>query len=165
MKGAILITYATRFGSTQQVAEAIAQTMEEEGCELELKPMRETHSLEGYRAVLLGSAVNHGTWIPESVEFVKAHRKALSRIPVALFTVHIANIGDDAKSQQSRLAYLDEVRPLLNPVDEAYFPGKFDRRGAAELMPRWIAWLVPNIDLRKWDVIHDWAKEVIPKLN
>lgn len=164
MDEAILVTYASRFGSTQQVAEAIAQALEEEGCQVDLKPMRETPTVNGYRAVLLGSAVNHGKWLPESVEFVRAHQKALNRVPVALFTVHIANIGEDEKSHKSRLAYLDEVRPLLDPVDEVFFPGRFNRRGAAELIPRWIAWIVPNIDLRKWDVIREWAHEIAGKL-
>ncbi len=164
MTASILIAYATRFGSTEQVAEAIADTLRIEGLEVDLQPMQSVTSLDGYRAVLLGSAVNHGHWLPEAVEFVTTHQPALNGLPVALFSVHITNIGDDEKSRKARLAYLDEIRSLLTPVDEVFFPGRFDRRGAKVLLPKWLAWLVPPIELRKWDVIRAWARAIPQKL-
>jgi len=71
----------------------------------------------------------------EAVEYVQANRKALNELPVALFTVYISNMGNDENSRRNRLAFLDAIRPLLDPVDEVFFAGKFDRRGAALLMP------------------------------
>jgi len=161
----ILIAYATRFGATMQVADAIAQAVREEGKAVDLLPMKEVSSLDSYQAVFLGSAVNYATWLPEAVEFVKTLQEALNQIPVALFTVHITNVGGDEKSQRNRHAFTDEVRALVSPVDEAFFAGKFDRRAASELMPKWLAWLVPTIDLRKWNIIHNWTKQTLVKIE
>ena len=83
----ILVTYATRFGSTQEIAEAIAETLREDGHTVDVHSMSDVQDIHEYQAVLLGSAVNHAHWLPEAVEFVKANQEALSRIPVALFTV------------------------------------------------------------------------------
>jgi len=159
------VTYATRFGATQQVAEAIAETLRGKGQQVDLLPIEEIASLEEYQAVFLGSAVNYGAWLPHAVKFVKAKQEAFKDIQIALFTVHITNLGRDEGSRRNRRAFSKEVRDLLNPIDEAFFAGKFDRRSARELMPKWAAWLVPTIDLRKWDRIRDWAQRVLDKIE
>ena len=75
-------------------------------------------------AVVLGSAIRMGNWLPEAVDFVKANQAALNALPTALFTVHMLNTGDDEASRAARAAYLDAVRPLLNGVETAYFEGQ-----------------------------------------
>lgn len=160
MTDLILVTYATRFGSTEEVAEAIAQTLREGGHMVDCWSMAEVRSLEGYTAVVLGSAVNYGKWIPVAAEFVREHQDALGDVPVALFTVHIQNIADDAASRQNRFAYLNEVRPYVQPVCEGFFAGRFNRHAAVELIPRWLAFFVPTFDFRKWDKIRTWANSL-----
>lgn len=164
-KNRILIAYASATGSTAGVAAEIGTKMAEAGFRVDVKPIRERPSLDGYRAVLLGSAVQYGRWLPEAIRFVKTNQQSLQRIPVALFTVHIQNLGADDASRRSRLAYLNDVRPLLQAVDEAFFAGRFDRRGAKLMLPGWMARFVPNIDLRDWEKIHAWALRVSPLLN
>ncbi len=157
MTDSILITYATRFGSTEEAAAAIAQTLRESGCTVECRPMVDVQTLDGYAAVVLGSAVNYANWLPPAIDFAREHQKALAGVPLAIFTVHIQNIADDAESKQKRLAYLDEVRSYVQPVSAAFFAGRFNRHAAAELLPRWLAWLVPTLDFRKWKKIRAWA--------
>jgi menaquinone-dependent protoporphyrinogen oxidase len=161
----VLVTYATFFGSTREVAEAIAATLRERGIEVDVRPVQEVGALDGYRAVLVGSAVQHGQWLPEAVEFVKANQQALNRVPVALFTVHITNLGNDESSRKNRLAYLDAVRPLLRPVAEVFFAGRFDRRGAVLLLPGLVARIVPPMDLRNWKKIRAWAQTVFAQVE
>lgn len=165
MPASILVTYASRFGATAEVAATLAETLAAQGSTVDVKPIQDNPQINEYQAVLLGSAVNYGNWLPAAVDFVKSNQQALNRLPVALFTVHIQNMGDDAQSRQNRLAYLDEVRPFLQPVDEVFFAGRFDRRGAAELLPRWIAWLIPSLDFRKWKKIRAWAEHIHPLLQ
>lgn len=159
MSDLILVTYATRFGSTAEVAGAIAETLRANGRTAVCHPMGDVDPLDSgpYQAVLLGSAVNYGNWLPGAVDFVKSNREVLNQVPVALFTVHIQNTGDDELSRSKRLAYLDEVRSYVQPAAEGFFAGKFDRRGAAELLPGWLAWMMPKMDKRKWQKIHAWA--------
>jgi len=160
MTDRILVTYATCFGSTQEIADSIAARLRDQGVAVDLRPMADVDSLDGYRAALLGSAVQHGAWLPEALAFAETHQQALRRMPVALFTVHTTNLGNDAASQRNRRAFLDSVRPLVQPVTEVYFAGKFDRRGAALLLPPWAARFIPTLDWRKWKAIHAWADDV-----
>jgi menaquinone-dependent protoporphyrinogen oxidase len=160
MKGRILIAYASATGSTVEVAAEIGKTLGARGFSVDVRPVRENPQVDGYQAVLVGSAVQYGNWLPEAVEFVKDNLPALSRLPVALFCVHIRNLGDDEESRRNRLAYLDEVRALLEPVEEGYFAGRFDRRGAALLLPGLIARFIPPMDFRSWKKIRAWAENI-----
>ena len=165
MNNRVLVAYASATGSTIGVAAAIGETLGAGGFSVDVKPIKEKPQVAGYQAVLLGSAVQNGNWLPEAVDFVKDHQRELSRVPVALFCVQIQNLGEDATSRQNRLAYLDEVRLHLHPVEEAFFAGRFNRRGAALLMPGWLARFVPTIDLRDWKKINAWAADLKPKLT
>jgi menaquinone-dependent protoporphyrinogen oxidase len=164
MNNRILVTYATAMGSTVDVAAEIGKTLLDQGFSVDVKPIRESPHINGYQAVLIGSAVQHGNWLPEAVDFVKTNQQALNHVSTALFCVHIQNLGDDETSRQNRLAYLDAVRPLLQPVAEGFFAGKFDRRGAALLLPGWLARFVPPIDLRNWKMMRTWAENISPLL-
>ena len=160
----VLVAYASALGSTAGVAAEIGKTLGAGGFSVDVRPVRDNPQLEGYQAVLLGSAVHHGNWLPEAVEFVKSNQDALRGVPVAVFTVHITNMGNDANSRKNRLAFLDEVRPLLQPVEEVFFSGKFDRRGAALLLPGLLARLVPPMDFRNWGKVRTWAEGIGPRL-
>jgi len=157
MRNRVLVAYASATGSTIDIAAAIGETLGASGLSMDVKPVQEKPQVDGYQAVLIGSAVHHGNWLPEAIDFVKANQPALNRVPVALFAVHITNVGDDETSQKNRRAYLDAVRPLLQPVAEGFFAGRFDRRGAALLLPGLLARLVPTLDFRNWEKIRAWA--------
>lgn len=164
MNSRVLVSYATYAGSTVGVAAEIGKTLGARGFSVDVKPIKEKPQVDGYQAVLIGSAVQHGNWLPEAVAFVQDNQPALNRVPVALFCVHIQNRGNDKTSRQNRLAYLNEVRPLLQPVDEAFFAGRFDRRGAALMLPGWLARFVPTLDFRNWKKIRAWADSIRPLL-
>lgn len=157
MNQPILVTYATRFGSTAEVAAAIAAVLREQGYVVDLLAMPDVPNLDDYSAVVMGSAVNYAYWLQPAFVFLRRHEQALQRLPVAAFSVHIQNMSDDAQSRAARLAYLDEVRPFVQPVAEGYFAGRFNRHGAVVLLPGWIGRFIPKIDLRKWEQIHGWA--------
>lgn len=161
MNKRILITYATRAGSTVEVAAAIGKTLAARGFEAEVKPIKEKPSLDGYQAVLVGSAIRMGNWLPEAVEFVKDNQTALNQMPVALFTVHMLNREDDEESRANRMAYLKDVRPLLKPVEEVFFAGRFDM-SRLSFLDRMISKAVKAVDedCRDWDRIRGWAQTV-----
>ncbi|RPI21486.1 MAG: flavodoxin, partial [Chloroflexota bacterium] len=94
----ILIAYASKCGATGEVARAIGQVWADQGEHVDVKPVSEVASLDGYAAAAIGSAIRFGQWLPEAVEFVKKNQQALNQVPVAVFTVHIMNMGDDEQS-------------------------------------------------------------------
>ncbi len=162
MNKKILVTYATRAGSTVEVATAIGESLSKRGFAVNVKPVKEKPNLAGYQAILMGSAIRMGSWLPEAVDFIKANQQALNKLPVALFSVHMLNTGSDDASRTARLAYLEAVRPLLNQAEEAYFAGKMDF-SRLSFLDRFVAGLVKAVeaDHRDWDKIRSWAPAML----
>lgn len=163
MGSGVMVGYATRTGSTKGVAEAIAQELESRGMEVSLVDMATRTSPHGFEAAVLCSAVQGGAWIPEAQSYVEANGRALSAIPVALVCVHIMNAGDDDRSRERRLAYLDKVRPNVAVADEAFFLGRGPTAEEAGWVMRWAFKAFGGAgegDLRDWDAIRGWAREL-----
>lgn len=154
----ILVGYATGKGSTVGVAEEIGKVLANRGNLVDVKPMREIRQLDGYDAFVLGSAVNGGKWLPEAVQFVGSNAETLKAAPVAAFSVHMMNAGTDAKQTQKRLAYLDDVRAVVKPADEAYFLGKMDDMGLVARVAFKAFGGAGEGDCRDWYAIRAWAE-------
>lgn len=156
----VLIAYASATGSTVEVAEAIGKTLATRGFPVDVRPVREKPSVDGYQAVIIGSAVQGSKWLPEAVEFVTANKAALQKIPVVLMCVHFFFRGESGNDRKMRLAYLDPIRPLVPHATEVFFAGRFDRRTTAIGVPEWLARLTPTIDRRDWGKIRAWAEKI-----
>ncbi len=158
MNQRILVAYATRAGSTAEIAAAIGESLSAHGYAVDVRPIKDRPRLDGYSAVVLGSAIRMGNWLPEAVNYVKANQAALAAMPVALFTVHMLNTGDDEASRAARHAYLNAVRPLLNGAEEIYFEGKMDF-SRLSFLDRLISKMVKAVeaDRRDWAQIRSWT--------
>ncbi len=154
----VLVTYATRNGSTVDVAQAIGEALGQRGFEVAVHPITAQPALDGYQAVVIGSAIRMGNWVGEAVEYVQNNQAALNRLPVALFCVHMNNTGDDAESVANRTAYLDPVRALVKPASEGFFAGKTDA-SRMSFMDRQIMKSMGAVDAdkRDWNKIRTWA--------
>lgn len=156
----VLVGYATRTGSTVGVAEEVGRALGERGFAVDVRPLKERPAIAGYDAVVLGSAVNGGQWLPEAVRWAEENRTALAGIPTALFSVHIMNLGDDERAAAKRAAYTKAVRALVRPADEAFFAGKGPAAEDTSLIARWAFKAFGGGgegDCRDWDAIRDWA--------
>src|SRR5438045_6584599 len=122
----ILVTFATRAGSTYEVATRVAEVLRAGGATVEVKPVAAAHEVKDYDAVVVGSAIRMGHWLPEAVGFVKTNREALSRIPTAYFLVSGLLRNDTPETRRQVLAFLDAVRALHEPVSIGLFAGKLD---------------------------------------
>jgi len=152
MSASILVAYATRYGSTQQVAEAIAATLRECGLEVDLQPMRKVRILEGYRAVVLGAPVYIGSWHKDAQRFLSQHRQALTERPVAIFA--LGPTHTDEKERQGSRAQLDKELAKLR------FPDNLIAR-----LPASPLYNAPASDLRDWTAIRAWASNLVAKLQ
>jgi len=95
-----LVTYASRTGSTAQIAEAICKTLVKEREETELLPMQDVNDLSPYHAVILGSPIRKSRWLPEAMQFLQTHRAQLARKRVATFTVCVTMAMSNAERYQ-----------------------------------------------------------------
>jgi ABC-type uncharacterized transport system involved in gliding motility auxiliary subunit len=79
----VLVAYASRYGSTAEVAQAIGARLGERDMAVDVKNVEEVKDLAGYSAVVVGSAVRVGRWLPAATKFVQQHKSALSGVPLA----------------------------------------------------------------------------------
>lgn len=169
MSGKILVTYASRGGSTAGVAEAIANTLTEQGILVELYPMEDVHDLSAYSAVIAGSAIQIDKWLPEASDFISRYQKELVQIPVATFTVCMAlALRNDEKTRTKISSQVQVVREMVMPVSEDFFAGALNLSKIPSLPFQVLVRFGILIgfwkegDYRDWDAIRQWANS-LPK--
>lgn len=82
----ILVAYATMAGSTAEVAKAVADEIAKSNLQVDMLPISEVKSLEGYDGVVVGGPMIMG-WHRAALGFLKRHRAALQHIPFAVFVL------------------------------------------------------------------------------
>lgn len=171
MPDKILVTYATRAGSTVGVAEAIAKTLAESGAQVDLRPMTEVSDLTPYHAVVAGSAIRGGKWLPEAMKFMKTHQAALKQKRFAAFLVCITMSMASETARQGVPLWMKPVRDMVPPVSEGYFAGALDF-SKLPMNPRILLMRLMVVfgiwkegDHRDWDAIRAWAASLKPLLG
>jgi len=164
MSDSVLVTYASKVGSTAQVAREIAEALRDAEIETELRPLTDVEHIDLYRAVVLGSAIRFGKVLPETLHFVEKHRVALRQIPVAYFVVCMTMQEDTATNRETVRGYLDPLVALVPPVDIALFAGEVNLKKLAPALRILVrAMEAPQGDFRDWEAIRGWA-EGLPAL-
>jgi len=164
---AILVAYATKYGSTKKVAEAVATALRESGLTVDLLPMREVRALEGYGAVVLGAALYMFRWHKDARRFLSHHRKALALRPAAVFGLGPVHEPHDEQEWQNSQAQLDKELakfPWFEPVSVELFGGVFDPAKLAFPINKF-AGSEPPSDIRDWDAIRAWARGLAATLG
>lgn len=171
MTDPILVTYASRAGSTAAIAEAIGGTLAETGVAVEVRPMADVKDLAPYRAVVAGSAIRGCKFLPEATRFLDTQRAALARKPFAAFLVCIS-LGIPGNPYQEGVSkWLDPVRAVAKPVSEGLFAGALDLDrlpwgvDAIGLRIAVAFGALPKGDHRDWDAIRAWAAALPSKLS
>lgn len=171
MNDKILVTYASRSGSTAGVAEKIGKTLAESGAQVDVLPMQEVKDLAPYRAVVAGSAIRGQKWLPEAMQFMRDHQPELSRKPFASFMVCITLSMPNASQYLDGLKnWMSPVRDLVRPVSEGYFPGALDFSklpfSLNVLAMRFVVLIGvwKEGDHRDWNAVQDWALSLCPLL-
>ncbi len=172
MSEKILVTYSSRTGTTKGVSEEIGKTISSLGESVDVLPMSEVTALSGYRAVIAGSAVQSGKWLPEAMDFIRKNRSELNTRPFAAFLVCMTLAmpkGDRYRDTVS--GWLQPVRDTVTPISEGLFRGALDIRRIPSFSDRlkfrlsvmFGAW--KEGDHREWDAIRSWAMEASGLLN
>lgn len=159
----ILVAYATGTGSTAEVAEAIGQVIGQTGVPVDVRLASDVGNVHAYSAVVLGSSIRVGRWLPAAVEFLKTFKEGLKDIPVAYFTTCLTMVNDNEDSRETVLSYMEPVMqlaPEITPVGLGLFAGSLDPTRRLVLP----AGVGPHGDYRDWEAIRAWAREIRPAL-
>ncbi len=158
----ILLAYASRYGSTQEVAESIAAALRHVGLKVDMRPMQDVKGLDQSDAIVLGAAIYNGKWHPDAHDFLSRHQKAIGQRPVAVFALGPLSTSE-AAMRRSRGQLERELGkyPWLEPVAVEVFVGKLDpsKLGLFERLGSTAS------DRRNWDAIRAWADSLPAQLQ
>jgi len=167
MEEKVLVAYASTYGSTEEVAEAVAAALRKAGLVVDLRPMREVKSLAEYGAVVMGAPLYMFHWHKDARHFVTQHREALQKLPTAVFA--LGPFNDKAEEwQEIRKQLNNELAkfPWLAPAAVEVFGGKFDPdrlRLPWKLVPALRQ--MPASDIRDWKAIDAWGNSLASTLS
>lgn len=176
-----MVCFGTRYGSTTEISEKIAETLATHNIVVDVVNLKngKVRDLERYDLVIIGSGIQMGKWTKEPLKFIKKNRSTLSGMKVALF-VSCMSAADPDKCTQARRDYLEFISadfPEIRPVSMSLFGGLIDStRGNLVTRPIMKAVIrsmtesddedTPNsIDTRDWEQVRLWADSLLRELG
>lgn len=154
----VLIAYGSKHGSTQEIAEAIAEALRADGVEARAESAL-TADPRGARAVVVGAALYTGKLHAHAVRFLERYEDVLQQIPLAVFASGPRTLEpEDVSSSLRQLrSGLNRAVPQLRPISLMVFGGAVDPRKL-----RWPFSRMQATDARDWDAVRAWAEELLP---
>ena len=148
----ILVTYATKNGSTTDVAQAIALRLREHGCSVEIQPVENVPSIKEFNALIVGAPIYSGRWLNGAHRILKQVRKlkADQTPAIALFALGPRkNDGpEDWVAPKAQFERAIKKHSSIDPVSKALFGGADPPKKS------------PRRDIRDWEAIKAWADEL-----
>jgi menaquinone-dependent protoporphyrinogen oxidase len=160
----VLVTAASRHGATTAIAQSIARVLAEAGLEAETRSPEEVDYLDGFDAVILGSAVYVGRWLPAATRFVETHENELRARPVWLFSS--GPIGAPEAKPEGDPEGIGDLADTINARAHRVFAGRVDRSVLSfgeKLVVKAVR--APEGDFRDWPAIESWAGGIAGQLN
>jgi menaquinone-dependent protoporphyrinogen oxidase len=158
----VLVAWASKHGSTREIAEVIAETLAAAGLDAEAREARGVRDLSGYDAVILGSALYAAHWRRDANRFVARHLASLQERPVWLFSSGPL----DRSAEAGSLPVPPSIEATTAPIgarDHRTFGGRLlpDTPGVDSR----ILATHPLGDFRNWDAIRAWAVGIAAALR
>lgn len=159
----VLVTAASKYGSTAEMADVIGQVLADSGLDVVLREPVDVDSVAEFDAVVLGSAVYTGRWLEPARSIVDRMAAELTARDVWLFSS--GPIGDPPKPDMDSpeaAVLADRVRAHGHRT----FAGRLVR-SELSLAERLLvtALRAPEGDFRPWADIRAWATEIAGALN
>lgn len=169
----VLVGCASAHGATRDIAERIGARLRELGYHVDVRAPGQVPDAAAYDAVVLGSAINNGAWLPEATEFVRCNHGPLTARPV--YTFSVGTVGERS-SMVGRLATkllrtlgepekITVVRKIIRPRDHHNFAGAI-APDHYSLLGRVIFRALGGRfgDHRNWAEVDDWAERIAREL-
>lgn len=163
MEKKILIAYGTVAGSTKEVAQAIGEEMRNAGALVEIKPVEDVKSIEGYDGLVVGSAVRMFHLLGKTRRFLRKHKNALNKVPLAFFVVCLTMGEETPENIEKAKGYAKPMFEVKEPVSLGLFGGCIDHDKLTDFFGKSMK-SVPEQDHRDWDKIREWGKDTLAKM-
>jgi menaquinone-dependent protoporphyrinogen oxidase len=167
----VLVAFPTQYGSTEQVSEEIGASLLEHQFDVDVRPMNDVVTLQGYRAVVVGAPFYLGGWHGDAESFLDRLQAQLVLLPVAVFALGPIAENDDLAEAREQLDNALQKYPWLIPIASEMFGGKYDPaklrfvHKLLTLLPASPLHGLEASDLRDWGAIRTWADMVATRLE
>jgi menaquinone-dependent protoporphyrinogen oxidase len=160
----VLVAVASKHGATDEIAREIAARLRDvlsvggPRATVEARAVEQVVGLDGYDAVVLGSAVYMGHWLRTARVFAAEHAAALAAVPVWLFSS--GPVGDPPQPEQPPTDAAI-IAAAVGAREHRSFVGRLDthRLGLVErTMVRAVH--AAEGDFRDWPAIREWAQTI-----
>jgi menaquinone-dependent protoporphyrinogen oxidase len=164
MAGKILVTYATKYGSTEELAGIIAEELHRRGHEVDCLAAGGVKSVGSYAVVILGSPIYMGKLLSEAVDFTKRYRDDLKARRFAAFVVGYSLQARTEKNLRNAEAAVDLIRRYAIPEEVGLFAGRvdLDRMSFADKAIMKLGGIEPG-DFRDFDEIREWTRDLMAR--
>ncbi|MVU82374.1 hypothetical protein GPX89_34730 [Nocardia sp. ET3-3] len=159
----VLIVYASAAGSTAQIAEFMAQRMRDKQLHVRVEPVDRAPDPGSYEAVVLGSAIHNGQFLPGFADYVRRYAASLKQRPSWLFSIGMGPalrgpVG--AVFKRITPPAVTECRTMAGSRGYRAFAGVVPR--PPDLRTRLLVRLFgcPFGDLRDWAAITAWTDDI-----
>jgi menaquinone-dependent protoporphyrinogen oxidase len=165
MEKRVLVAYASKYGSTGGVADAIGKELCSKDMATDVVLIKNANNISSYQGVIIGSAIYMGKWMSEAVDFVKKNKDILHKVPVAYFLVCMTLSQPTEKNRAEVLSYMDPILkavPEIRPVGIGTFAGALDYNNLSWINKKILKSKgTPEGDFRNWEDIRTWAREPV----
>lgn len=179
-----LIVYATRYGATAGTSEEIARVLREEGLDVKVVNLKEekVKSISEYDLVIVGSGLQMFRWVGEAEDFLNKFHKELAKKKVAIFVSSMKEAlkreGKTEDLEKSWKRFLEDkaVKYGLYPISMSMFGGVVNYNKMNIIARRAMGAIREQLekdgfkedpagvyDMRDWDEIRQWARELANK--
>ena len=158
----VLIAYATKYGTTKEIAKEIQDVLTEKGIESDLISVMETVEIDAYDAVILGSPVYMGKMLVEARDFCQHYRPYLKNTWLAIFVNGISCCPPKSAGTSPMIAAIDEMSEYVIPAMKTAFAGAFSTTELTDADAQITSMVRPPIgDFRDHEAIRVWALDVV----
>jgi menaquinone-dependent protoporphyrinogen oxidase len=158
----VLVAYASKHGSTAEIAATIAETLRASGVRVDCVEASEVENVDGYDAVVLGSAVYIRRWRGDAKSFLRKHRAQLAQRPLWVFSS--GPVGDPNRDPDP--AWLEPPKIVtqverLDAREHVVFGGRMPTNPRGPTQRAMVKNCPPEYrDRRDWDEIRAWAVRI-----
>jgi menaquinone-dependent protoporphyrinogen oxidase len=163
----VLVAYASKRGSTAEIAVAVAGTLRDAGFDVDCLESGEVIDVSPYDAVVLGSAVYMKRWRGEPKHFLRKHADQLAERPLWVFSSGpVGDPGQSGNPEWSEPPKIVKTIEGLGARDHVVFGGRLPVEPQGFMEKAMVKGVPAEFrDRRDWDEIRSWTERIASQLS
>ena len=161
----VLLAYASRMGATREIAEVLADELRQTDHTVTIASCATAPDADEFDAVVIGSALYAGRWMPEASSYLRRQATHLTSRPTFLFQSGPCDADRHSATSTAAPHAVTKIVRRFGLPEPITFAGRLDPTKATGRMSRWMANALPAGDFRDWTAIRAWGYAIGVELH